>query len=167
MRVIPVDVYPLKRAYDSFAAAIIGAERHPFQPKARADTAKLAGAVVVDACWTDTDFIVRFSNGLYLQVFAEREQIRWEVTDAPPNLSEFDVERVGASVVTCRWRTGVGDSTMDRSALVAKRRRSQFERLFVNEGGLLMYCRAQPIWWFHVIRRTDLDQPFLFVTEDE
>ncbi len=62
MEAIPVDVYPLERSYRSAEAAIKGAMSNPRQPKARADSEELVGATIVDAHWTDTDFVIRFSN---------------------------------------------------------------------------------------------------------
>jgi len=167
MRVIPVDVYPLTQTYDSFRAAVEGARSHPLQAKARTDTAKLSGASLIDACWTDTDFVLRLSSGLLLGVYVQGEKVTWEVADALPGLDESAVERVGSSPVLCRWRPGVGDYVMDRSALVSKRRGSVLERLFVNEFGLLVYCRGHMILWFQAVCRTDLGRSFLWVTEDD
>lgn len=171
MRVIPVDVYPIGREYDTFEAAIAGANGNPLQPKARADSARLAGTTVVDACWTDTDFVIRFSNGQFLHIYVRSGamhcgSVEWQVRETPPVMDEKEIQRVGAEPVIHRWRPSVGDYVQDCSALAAKRRGAPFQQLFVNELGLLVYCRGQMIWWFGAVRRTDLDQPVLSVSED-
>ena len=70
VRIIPVTNYPLKSSYRTFEAAIKGAKRNRFQPKARADSKILAGATVVDAYWTDVEFAIRFSNEKFLHILA-------------------------------------------------------------------------------------------------
>src|SRR5438552_15797594 len=106
MRVIPVDVYPLKEQYqhDSLAEAIAGAMHYPLQPKARSDTTRLQGAALIDACWTDTDFVLRFSDGKFLHIYIDGEELNWNLVDTAPALDESIIERVGAAAVLCRWR---------------------------------------------------------------
>ena len=55
----------------------------------------------------------------------------------------------------------------DRSALAAKRLGSEFVRLFVTLGALLVYCRGHLIWWFSAARRTDQGVSILHVSEGE
>lgn len=168
MRIIPVTTYPLRKTYKTAEAAIEGAKNHPLQPNARADASKLAGTMVVDAYWTDTDFVIRFSNEQLLHIWACLDEIRWEVSETPPMVKEGEVRRVGSEPVVYRWRPGpgFGDQIHDWSTLTAKRRGAEFQRLFVNEGGLLVYVRGHLIWCFMVIRRTDCDQPILYVEEE-
>lgn len=165
-RVVPVEPYPLRESYDTFEGAIAGPLRDSLQPKARADTARLLGSRVMGAWWTDTDCVIRFSNGLLLHVRVDLGGVSWELVDAPPELVESETERIGAPAVTLRWPV-VGDRVMDRAELAAKRMGSEFEQLFVTSGTLLVYCRGQLIWWFSAVRRTDTGQPLLFITEDD
>ena len=157
----------MKRTYDSFAAAIAGALRHPLQRKAQADADRLSGTTMVDACWTDTDFVIRWSNDLLLHVYVDGEDVAWNLTKVPPRLGEGELERVGSPPVVLDWPREVGRRIMDRSAQTARRRGSEFARLFVNEMAFLVYCRGHLIWWFAPVRRTDLDRPMLFVAEEE
>jgi hypothetical protein len=166
VRVIPVEPNPVRETYSSFAAAVAGALRHPLQPQAQADTATLLKARIADAWWTDTDCVVQFSNERFLHVWAHGQVARWVVRETPPTLDEATVERIGAPAVLCRWPV-MGDEVCDRSALAAKRLGSEFVRLFVTGGALLVYCRGQLIWWFSAARRTDLGLSILHVSEGE
>jgi len=166
MQAIPIAGYPLERTYRTAKAAIEGAKNNPRQPKARADSARLAGATVVDACWTDTEFIVRFSNAMFLHIWVYPGQVQWKITDTQPDIAGSQVQRVGAAPMIFRWERA-GDGCVDCSALVAKRRGAEFQQLFVNEFGLLVYLRGQLIWQFGVVRRTDTGQPILYVCEGD
>jgi hypothetical protein len=167
MRVIPVTTYPLKATYDSFAAAIAAAKADPLQPKAQSDSARLARAMVVDARWTDTDFVIEFSNTLFLHVYVHGEEVDWNVADTPPALDVSAVERAGDPAVMIRWGPEVGDEILDRSDLVSRRRGSEFRLLFVSGPAFLVYCRGHRILWFQAVHRTDLDQSMLWVTEED
>jgi len=165
VRIIPVSNYPLKASYASFEAAIEGAKGNALQPKARTDTEKLAGTRVVDAYWSDTEFAIRFSNEKFLHIWAIPGEVGWDVVGDAPMANAADVQRVGAEPVVHRWATPVVDDVKDCSALVSKRRGAEFQQLFVNEMGLLVYCRRKLIWRFAAVRRQDLDQPILSVSE--
>jgi hypothetical protein len=167
MRLIPVKSYPPSATFDSFSAAIGGAHRHPFQPRAIETTQRLAGTTFADACWTDDEFFVRFSNELFLQISVCSKSVHWSLTSALQATSERQVERVGAEPVMLAWGPPIGERVMDRSALVAKRRGAAFKKLFVNDMGLLLYCHGRLILWFQPILRTDTDQSMLHVTEEE
>jgi hypothetical protein len=166
VRIIPVEPYPLQDTYATFEGAIAGALRHPLQALAQADTAAFFGASVADAWWTDTDYVVQFSNGRLLHIWADGEVARWTVTHTAPTL-DAAMERIGAPAVLCRWPPVLGDRVWDRSALAAKRVGSEFVRLFVTGGAMLVYCRGQLIWWFSAVRRTDLGVSILHVCEEE
>jgi len=110
--------------------------------------------------------VLRFSSGLALHVYLEDDVVAWGVGERPDDLDEAALQRVGSPPVLCRWPAAAGDHVMDRSALISKRRGSVLEELFVNELGLLVYCRGHLILWFQAVLRTDLGQSFLWVTED-
>jgi hypothetical protein len=165
MRVIPVEFFPIV-GYDSPAECIEASLRHQLQARARTDTAKLAGASVADAHWTDTDHVIRFSNGLLLHVFLTDKEVDWAVSDQLPPLDEKEVERIGSPAVTHRWPT-TAESRMDRTALAAARIGREFERLFVTGPGLLIYCRGVLIWRFSAIRDTERGRTILHVGEDD
>ncbi len=165
VRIIPVDPYPLRETYDSFAGAIAGVLNAPLQSKAKADTARLLGSHIEDACWTDTACVIRFSNGLFLHVFVADEILSWQLTDGEPALCDA-VGRVGAPAVALRWPSQP-EYLMDRSALTANRLGTEFVQLFTTNGALLVYCRARLIWWFSAIRRIDTGRAFLLMSEED
>jgi hypothetical protein len=165
MRVISIEFFPIV-GYDSPTECIEASLRHRLQARARTDTAKLAGATVADAHWTDTDHVIRFSNGLLLHVFLTDKEIDWAVSDQPPPLDEKEVERIGAPPGTHRWPT-TAESPMDRTALAATRIGREFKQLFVISLGLLIYCSGVLIWSFSAIRDTERDRTILYVGEHD
>jgi hypothetical protein len=165
MNPIPVKGYPIERTYASAEEAIAGAEAHPLQPKAQLDAERLRGTCLVDGCWTLSHFVLRFSNEMWLHVFVDDGLARWTLAETPPLLNEAELERVGAPPIVLAWGSEIGDKPMDRSALLAKRRGADFRRLWVNEGGFLVYTRKQLILVFHPLYRTDTGEDVLFVTE--
>jgi|GEM_PF-6097125 len=166
MRTILVDPYPIRETYTSFREAIVGVRNDPLQSKAKADAAKLLGSRVENACWTDTNCVVQFSNGLFLHIWVDGETLSWLVTETPPALDENASERIGAPGVMLSW-PNAGDRLMDQSELAAKRLGSEFYTLFVTGGALLVYCRGHSIWWFAPTRRRDTGRSMLYVTEEE
>jgi len=50
---------------------------HPLLPKAKADALLLANTTIDDGFWTDQEFAIRFSNGLFLHVFVEDKGEGW------------------------------------------------------------------------------------------
>jgi len=165
MTSIPVRPYPFERTYDSFEAAIAGAERHPLQPKARSDTRWLLGASIAEAFWTDAEFVLGFSNGRWLHVFLHRSRVRWGVTETEPRLGD-PVQRIGSPPVVLDWGGDLGEVPEDRSSLAAARRGAEFTRLWFIDS-LLVYTRGMPILWFSPIQRTDGGGDMLFVCEED
>jgi hypothetical protein len=170
---IPVESYPLSRTYGSFEAAIHGAFAHPRQPKATNDTSKLAESRLLDGCWTEDEFALHFTNGRWLFVYCQgrvlkcADDLNWEVLDSEPNFPESRVKRVGEPPVICAWGPPVGEAIMDPSSLISGRLGADFVRLFVNEGGLLIYFKQRPILHIAPVRRTDLNRPMLWIGESE
>jgi hypothetical protein len=163
---IPVKGYPFERAFNSFDAAIQGATNHPLQGKAQDDTALLSGASLVDGYWTGSDLVLQFSNERWLHVFERDHRARGDVVDGAPDLGDV-VQRVGASPIILDWGAAIGECRMDLSSLMAKRRGAEFQHLFVNECGFYVYMRQCLILAFHVVRRLDVEEDMLFVTEED
>ena len=166
-RIIPVRPGPPPRSYDSFEEAIRGAENHPDQEKARTDTKAFHGCTIVDAWWTDTDHVIRFSNQMLLHIWAGDVAVAWNVTEVQPQVDDSEVERVGSAPIILRFGGEAGDYLMDRSSLAKRRRGRLFRKLFVNEMGLLVYTDQPMIWWFGVVYRSDTDRRILYVHEDD
>jgi hypothetical protein len=164
MRVVTFQPYPFEATYFSFEACLAGAMNHPLQPKAREDTEALAASRLVDAYWTDTDFVFQFSIGKCLHVFLREKRVAWEVSDTLPELESSNPEHVGSNPVLCRWSSG--EHLMDRSSLVSARLNKEFWQLFVNEG-LWLYFRGMEILYFAAVRYVESDRPFLYVGESD
>ena len=166
MRVISVDFYPLQ-VYYTPEEAIRRAKGHPLQGLARDHTKRLAGAEIADAWWTDTDFVIRFSGERYLHISVSKEGtgVTWQLVDVSPPLDPSVMERIGSPPIVVRWPSSK-ESTLDRTALAAKRRGCQFQKVWVNETGLLVYCQGHHPWGFHPIRRMDTNQPILYVGDE-
>ena len=126
MRVIPVDSFPVRKSYSTIESAIAAAVSHPLQRKAQADSARLSGTTLLDACWTDTDFVILWSNELLLHIFLEREDVHWTVRKDSPAINGSRREQGESSPVVLRWPPPLGDD----------------------------------------VRRTDLNQSILFVTDE-
>jgi hypothetical protein len=74
--------------------------------------------------------------------------------------------RIGSEPIHFQWSNGKED-ICDISALVLARRGAKFQRLQVNEGGLLIYCYERMILWVGAICRTDIGRPIIFVFEGD
>jgi hypothetical protein len=85
--------------------------------------------------------------------------------------AEAIVERVGAPPVILRWPTtakySTGELTMDGTTLAAARIGRKFAEFFVNERGLLVYCRRVLIWCFTAVHDTLQGRTILNVQEDD
>ena len=123
---------------------------------------------MLDAWWTDTDFVFRFSNDRFLHIFVTEASpaVAWQLDTTPPLLPECALERIGSPPVLIRWPSAAV-TALDRSALSTKRRGCRFRLLFVNQSGLLLYLQDCPTWGFHPVRRADLDQPVLYVCDEQ
>lgn len=167
---IPIESLPPSETYGSFGDAVAGAKSHPLQPKAEEDAAKLVGARVEDALWTDAEQVIAFSNGFYLHVEVKKAptwigDVAWRVSGQKPELNG-DVEGLGSPPLLLDWGPKVGVSPMDRSALAEKRLGAVLSGLFVSDG-FYVYCRKQLIWCFMAAKRADRDTPLLHVSEEE
>jgi hypothetical protein len=163
---IEVELYPLKRAFQSIQAAVAHAMSHPCLPDARRDGEKLAGSCLVDACWTLRAWTLRFDNGYCLGIWPDGSEVRWHLSLADAQPDEGIIERVGALPRLLRWPGWIGVRPMDCSLLIAKRRGASFERLFINDYGLFVYFRGLLILQFYAVRRVADGESMLFVCED-
>jgi hypothetical protein len=167
MNVIPIRPYPVEKGYTTFSAAIDGAKNHPLQKHAQADGDSLFGTTLTDGFWTHRDFVLTFSEEYYLHVFIADGAVRWSLTKSPPELQGDQIQRIGAPPVVLDFGGEVGETRADYSALLSQRQGASFSRLWVNEGGLLVYTRGHPILWFHPCYRLDTAQDVLFVFGEE
>jgi hypothetical protein len=170
MRIIPVDPYPIRPAFASFEAAIRHAKTYAPLARATAEEQQLLDALIIDGFWTDTDFVIRFSNGRFLHVWvapaANSSAVDWRVLEAEPQLRAEAVGRVGSAADLIEFPK-IGVNVMDRSAMLASRRGKPLRKLFINELGFYVYTPRQRILVFHCVRRRDTGENLLFVCEDD
>lgn len=164
MKPIRVHAHPPERTYKTAEAAIAGARNHPLQPQATSDAALLAESTLVDAFWTCSEHVLRFSNGRWLHVFLDDRRVRWSVSEAEPSIDGL-IARVGSPPVVLDWGNEIGQKTMECSSLIAARRGKEFNRLWVNEGGVLVYLKGCLTLCFHPIFADDTGEDMLYVTE--
>lgn len=162
---IPVEPFPISKTYNSPWAAVAGAHRHPLQKQALSDTERLAGSSLVDASWSESDFVMTFSNGRFLHVYLEGSELRWQVLGSKPCI-EVPLT-IGAPPKKLLWPRDVGVHEMDCSKLIESRIGHRFTRLFVNRMGLWVYLKSHLILVFGPILRTDTRQSWLHVSESE
>jgi hypothetical protein len=142
MQPIRVKPYPI-RGFATPKQAIAHAKAHSEMSNARDGAARLEGSVFIDACWTLSDWILRFDCELSLCVSVEETEVCWRIE--PSHLVPIgeDFSRVGAPPVVLDWSGTVGLREMDCSSLVAKRRGSRFKNLFVGDPELYIYLHGQ------------------------
>ena len=159
-RTIPVDSEPPSPVFRTPDEAI--RYIHPLAPKAKADAVRLANTTIDDGFWTDQEFVLRFSNGVFLHVLVDYKTEVWRLTEQEPVLHASPVERIGSPPVSLKW-PNIGDSVdWDRSSLLAQRIGGQFKALWYSVG-FLVYVRGQPPLWFKSIYRTDTKERLLYV----
>ena len=169
MREIAVDVYPVTPTFSSAEAAIAHAKSYPPLIKAKADEKLVRDAQMVDAFWTDADFVIRFSNGRFLHVFVNpkeaRMNVEWRLLDNQPITIDEELGRVGSPAVVLNFPKG-DRYVMDRSAIISSRLGKQAMRFFVSELGFRLYAPQLPILCFNCIYRSKNHENLLFVHED-
>jgi hypothetical protein len=129
----------------------------------------LAGAILVDGCWTLGEWRLRFSNDLSLRIWIPGTEVRWSLAEQLPELPEPKINRVGAPPIRLWFphSTSVSECAMDCSALLAKRRGAEFQNLFVNDMALYVYFRSQLVLQFMANYRLDDGSNLLYVSEDD
>lgn len=157
--IVPIESVPFA-SYDTFEGAIAGAKRHPKQAKAMRDGDLLAGHHFVNARCNLRQWVLEFSGSIWLRVFAESEDVDWQVTDELPVIDAV------AEPIVFEWQNGE-KSTVDCRELAAQRRWADFWQLWVNETGLFVYLRRKLILCFHTVKRRDTGEMLLFVCEDD
>jgi hypothetical protein len=89
-------------------------------------------------------------------VEASNFQLKWDVRTAEETCEPAPFESVKLD-----W-SAESMSVFDPCSLVAQVAQSEFKKLFVNEMGLLLYTRGNPILWFSAHRVSGSDQDFLY-----
>jgi hypothetical protein len=163
---IPIRPYPIGRSFASIEEAVADAVSHPRLPEARRDSEFLAGSLLVDACWTVHDWMLRFENGLQLCVWPEGAEVHWQLVPPGDEPNRSGVLRVGSPPIRLRWLNWLGLGEMDCSALIAKRRGACFDKLFINHTGLFLYFRDHLILEFHAVQCETDGRSMLYVCED-
>lgn len=134
---------------------------------AQRDAARLRGAVFVDACWTWSEWVVRFDPDISLYVWIEDCEVRWSLKPSSEEVTDENFERVGAPPVVLDWINSIGLREMDRTSLVAKRRGAHFKDLFAGDHGLSLYLQDRLVLNFGIARRLDNAEFIISVFEDD
>jgi len=163
--VVQVRSFPPPWASKSLQAAVAHALSHPRLPETRRDSERLQGSRFVGAEWNWFEWLLRFDNEQTIHVWVERNEIRWMLKSTQPAGNGF--EGIGAAPVELDWATTIGRQVMDRSALVAKRRRARFQNLFINDSGFFVYLDGHLILEFSRAERLSDGRSILYVIESE
>ncbi len=167
MIAIPVDVRKRMIDFGTPEEAIEACRNNPLSERVRSDSERLSGTTIEDGYWTEKDFAIKFSNGLWIHVYVETDTVKWVITDRRPALGSLGFEEIGADPVLLLWE-GTGESSvLDRSSLLAQRIGKEFSDLFLNDIGLYLYTKKQRILTFNAIFRRDTGGEMLLVDEDD
>jgi hypothetical protein len=170
MCVIPVDSYPIAPTFSSAEKAIQHAKSYPPLAKARADEQLVLGSQIINAFWSDTDFVTRFSNGRLLHVFVDPKEagrsVKWCILDSEPKLPNAELRQVGSPAVILKF-SRAGEYLMDCSMMITARRGKDVRQFFVNELGFYLYTPKQSILCFGSVFRTDTGDNLLYVHEED
>ncbi|HZN67107.1 MAG TPA: hypothetical protein VFB66_17590 [Tepidisphaeraceae bacterium] len=157
---IPVESIDSGPGYDTAEEAIAAAKAHPLQSKARADGARFAGRGFVDAWRDDGQWVLEFSNGLWLRVFNDGRHVLWAVEESRPDVTAVE----GPQILV--WPSGAVSRT-DAAVVARDRRGAEFWQFFVTELGFHVYLRRKLILCFSPVCRRDTGEPLLHVWEDD
>jgi hypothetical protein len=157
---IPIANDPISPTFRTPDEAIRFAESYPPLAVARADAVRLANTTIVDGYWTNDEFAIAFSNGLFLHVFLDADAVAWKVCDVAPTLRSTPILRIGSPSVVFRWQNA-RDDVMDRSRLLSSRIGQNFKTLYAMPQGFLIYTHRQQRLWFHSVYRGDTGQRLL------
>jgi hypothetical protein len=163
---IPIKPYPIGRSFPSIEAAVAHAMSHPRLPDAMRDAERLAGSLLIDACWSLHEWVLRFDSGLYLRVWPEGAEVHWQLVSSAQEPAGGQIRRVGSPPVRLRWLNWLGIREIDSSALIVKRRGAGFQNLFVNHTGLFLYFRGQLVLQFRSVHCEADGRSMLYVCED-
>jgi hypothetical protein len=161
MREVHIDSGPPTRSYSTFAEAVSEAERHPAQRQATAVAQLLEGACVTGGSWSTGACLISFSNSRVLEVEAHNFDLEWRAKASTESQARSPYEPVKLV-----WNPEL-TSVFDPRSLLAQISGAEFTRLFVNEVGLLLYTRRNPILWFHAVRIRESTDDFLFASLEE
>jgi len=164
---IAVRPRPFRGHFDSIEAAVNHAMSHPLRFDANRDAQRLVGTALVDGWWTLSEWALRFSNGLGLQIWVPETEVRWRLTAELAEPDDGTILRIGSAPIRLIWPEPHGELEMNCSELLAKRRGAVFRDLHVNHTGLYLYFQGHLVFEFHAIYRLDDGQNMLYVREDD
>lgn len=154
--------YPLG-THRTLYEAIAAARTHPLQPRAEHDSTELAGRVLTKASWSDTEVRLAFSGRRLLYVAAVDGFVDWRVEHAGATTLE---PGAFAADVDLQWDER-DVRRFHRRAAWQQRIGAACDHLFVNDGGLLLYCERRPILLLSAIRDLDRDRDVLYYADLE
>ncbi|MBN1600078.1 MAG: hypothetical protein JW915_00650 [Chitinispirillaceae bacterium] len=167
MNIISVSRRKEITGYSTPEEAINAAVNHSLKDRLKSDTAKLEGTKITDGYWTDNDFIIKFSNNLWIHVYSENDIVKWTISETKPILEKDRIEGIGAAPMRLSWGNIEELSYMDKSKLLGDRIGNEFHELFCNDVSFYIYTKKQLILTFSALCRTDTNEDFLYVFEDD
>ncbi|MEM6654827.1 MAG: hypothetical protein AAF596_03405 [Planctomycetota bacterium] len=151
----------MQEAYGSARAAIEGAMAHPLQDYARVDASKIDNALLVEAKWSLTDFILEFEGNAFLHIRSEQNSPSWRLLESMP---EIDLPyTLGSPNFKFDWGGDLGVVESDWSRFMTDRVNKSFRTIFVNEMGVLLYFHGEEILWFQSVRHKSTGKTMLFL----
>jgi hypothetical protein len=84
MNIIPVSNRKEIVGYSTPEEAINATLNHPLKNRLKSDTAKLKGTKITEGYWTENDFIINFSNNLWIHVYSEDDIVKWTISETKP-----------------------------------------------------------------------------------
>ena len=159
MAAIPIKPAGRWREYDSFEAAVAGAENDPRQARARSDSKTVQELQILGGLWRNDHAVIRFSNSTALRVVVASTDVEWSIqaTEA----ASGPVQSTPAMELD--WGSAVGVVSFDPNAILDAVTGARVLKLFVSEAGLHLYSRGNPTLTFHPVTRVDTGSPFLFM----
>ena len=161
---IAIPVTPKRfRTFDTAAEAFSRPMTHPLRPKLDGYIEALAGTQLLDAKWSETQFLFHFSNGLSLDVTLDEHDICWSLEESSQRIST----ELPSLPICFDWGGSIGIRTEDVPRFVATRIGCDFVNLCVNDDYFYVYFRRKLILSFSTAFRTDTGEPLFYICEDE
>ncbi len=161
------------RGYRSFAAAVRAGLASPQARRARAESIRLAGSTIIDACWDEAGVAFRLSNGFILHIFNNGTALDWLLISDDDYLSLRAKLKSPDDHWTVQYVTsdGVGkgvEREFSRSEVATACIGKTVRRITIREVMLTLQFEGQG-WYvfFTPVKGWPAGQPLLIWTEDK
>lgn len=153
---VEVEFGPPPISYDSLQKAVAGAETEYGQDRAKADTARIGKTIIAGGVFGDSSCLIAFANGWNLTVEAINFQVEWKLQ----NGTSIDVE----AATRKKLLFGSGNTEIfDPNEMLAEIIGSEFIQIAITGRNVLVYTRANEIFWFGAWRNKTSNEELLHV----